>query len=83
MLPVMDRLQQAKCSKSPTGAHWWSIYGHGANPLAYCIYCGRGRRFEAVFSAKLFDYSEQHAAATRAQAKEAALHTSYNDLGKL
>lgn len=68
------QLQKAKCRLSPTGAHHWNIYGHGANPLAYCIHCGRGRTFQAVFGASLYDYGQRQSAAIRAQAKEAALH---------
>ncbi|KKL45415.1 hypothetical protein LCGC14_2355890 [marine sediment metagenome] len=81
--------ERAKCRVSPPdcicgdGAHHWKIWGHGANPLAYCIHCGRGRKFQAVFGASLFEHSEQHAAATRAQAKEAATHTSYDSHGRL
>jgi hypothetical protein len=85
----MDRPQQTKCHASPSdcicgdGAHHWWIYGRGANPQAYCVHCGRGRTFQAVFGARLFDYGEQKAHDIRAQAKEAALHTSYDDYGKL
>ena len=85
----MDSLQErSKCHASPLdcicgdGAHHWWIYGPGANPLAYCIHCGRGRRFEAVFGATLFDYGEQRDHDIRSQAKEAALHTSYDSHGK-
>ncbi len=85
----MDRPRLAKCHLSPSdcicgdGAHHWRIWGQGANPLAYCIHCGRGRRFEAVFGARLFDYGEQKAHDIRAQAKEAAFHTSYDSGGRL
>lgn len=75
--------ERAKCRLSPTGAHHWKIHGTGAEPLAYCIYCGRGRTFQAVFGAKMFQYSEQHAATIKAQAKEAALHTAYDSQGRL
>jgi len=84
---VVSPQERAKCHLSPPdciciNAHHWRIYGQGANPLAYCIHCGRGRRFEAVFGATLFDYGEQRAHAIRAQAKEAALHTSYDSHGR-
>ena len=80
--------EHSKCHASPSdcicgnGAHHWKIWGHGANPLAYCIHCGRGRRFEAVFGATLFDYGEKRAHDIRAQAKEATLHTSYDSHGR-
>lgn len=85
----MDRLESAKCRLSPTdcicgdGAHHWKIWGHGANPLAYCIHCGRGRRFQAVYGANLFDYGEQQSHDIRAKAKESASHTAYDSGGKL
>lgn len=80
--------ERAKCRLSPTdcicsGSHHWRIHGIGANPQAYCIHCGRGRTFQAVFDKRMFEYSKQHAATIRAQAKEAALHTSYDSHGKL
>jgi len=81
---VSSPQERAKCHSSPPdcicgdGAHHWRIWGQGADPLAHCIHCGRERRFQAVFGAKLFDYGEQKAHDIRAQAKEAALHTSYD-----
>ncbi len=80
--------ERAKCHASPeecicSGSHHWWIYGNGANPQAYCIHCGRGRTFQAVFDKTLFEYSEEHAATIRAKVKEAALHTSYDSYGEL
>jgi hypothetical protein len=80
----MDRLAQAKCKRSPTGAHHWWIYGSPTKLQSYCKDCGReGPQFKGVFDSTLFAQSVQHAAATRAQAKEAALHTAYDDHGRL
>ncbi|KKL53234.1 hypothetical protein LCGC14_2277450 [marine sediment metagenome] len=75
----MDRLQEAKCSNSPTGVHWWMIESLGATPWAYCKYCGREKNFQGVFGADLHKYSVEHAAAVKAKAKESALYTEYRE----
>ena len=35
----MDKVAQAKCSESPTGAHHWMLPGSGAIVQGPCKYC--------------------------------------------
>jgi hypothetical protein len=80
----MDKLQQAKCRVSPTDAHHWWIYGKPSKLQSYCIHCGReGPQLQGVYGEELYDYGQQQSANLRAQAKEAALHTTHDSGGKL
>ncbi len=61
----MDRLQQAKCSYSPTGVHHWMIESLGVEPWAYCKFCGTGRRFQGIFHFDMSDLRTQNAQAIK------------------
>ncbi len=56
----MDRLQQAKCSKSPTKVHWWMIPSIGSSPTGRCKFCGNEKVFRA--SSGLYEWKDYAAA---------------------
>ena len=60
MLSVADRLEQAKCPKSPTNAHHWMIPSTGAEPIGRCQFCGTERQFKGSWGADWIDFTEAH-----------------------
>ncbi|KKM68906.1 hypothetical protein LCGC14_1456160 [marine sediment metagenome] len=61
MLPVMDRLEQAKCPPSPTGVHHWMIPSTGAEPIGHCQFCGTDRQFKGCSNYDWVDYQKANA----------------------
>ena len=76
----MNKLERAKCAKSPTGAHWWMIPPIGAQPLGRCKFCGEEREFEGVYGAELWDRREQHERSMSQSIKFAATFGKYKDI---
>ena len=60
----MSRLEQAKCPKSPMGAHWWMIPLLGANPVGRCEFCGGERQFKGSSDFGWMDFKEAKERAT-------------------
>jgi hypothetical protein len=47
--PLAERLDEAKCPESPTGAHHWllpHIRGRQVMAIGTCKYCGQEREFQ-------------------------------------
>lgn len=65
----MDRLKQAKCNESPTGAHHWMIPGVGQHPLGRCKFCSEEKEFQGVYGSENWEAQRRHTQVLRRSTK--------------